>query len=156
MNKRIFVSVLAGVMMSLSAQSMADETPNKTITVYKTPWCGCCQVWTDAVEAAGYHVAVHDLEDLSAIKKQAGVPDDMQACHTAVIGEDRKYILEGHVPIKAVTKLMSERPDIRGIAVPGMPQGSLGMGYDPSAKYTVYALGNKPSDAPKPYLTTGE
>ncbi|MBO6508326.1 MAG: DUF411 domain-containing protein [Roseibium sp.] len=142
--------------LSITAHAHAGEVGKTSVTVYKTPWCGCCQVWTDAIEAAGYTVAVHDVEDLSAIKKQAGVPDDMQACHTAVIGEDRKYILEGHVPIEAIGKLMSERPDIRGISVPGMPEGSLGMGYDPSAKYTVYALGNKPSDQPEPFMTTGE
>jgi hypothetical protein len=154
MTKRTLPLVALAGFIAFSAPAVADE--DKTVTVYKTPWCGCCQVWTDAIEKAGYHVAVKDMEDLSAIKQQAGVPDDMQACHTAVIGSDRKYILEGHVPIEAVEKLMSERPDVRGIAVPGMPQGSLGMGNDPSALYTVYSIGLTPSDPPQPYMTTGQ
>lgn len=153
MTNRYLTLIALGGFLSLSAPSYADE--DRTVTVYKTPWCGCCKVWTDAVEAAGYHVVVEDLEDLSTIKKQAGVPDDMQACHTAVIGDDRKYIIEGHVPLEAVEKMMSERPDIRGIAVPGMPQGSLGMGYDPNATYTVFALGMKSSDTPQPYFDAG-
>ncbi|MEM9632562.1 MAG: DUF411 domain-containing protein [Pseudomonadota bacterium] len=125
------------------------------MTVYKSPWCGCCEVWTEAVEAAGYKVVVEDIEDLSSVKQQAGIPDDMQACHTAVIGKDRKYIIEGHVPLEAIERMMTERPDIRGIAVPGMPQGSLGMGYDPNAQYTVYSLGVEHSQKPKPYMLTG-
>ncbi|MEQ8374969.1 MAG: DUF411 domain-containing protein [Roseibium aggregatum] len=126
------------------------------MTVYKSALCGCCEIWTEAAKEAGFHVVIEDMEDLSAIKQQARVPESMQACHTAVIGDDRKYIIEGHVPLEAIQKMMSERPDIHGIAVPGMPQGSLGMGYDPKAKYTVFSLGNKASDAPQSFMTMGE
>ena len=154
MSRRPFAFALAGGFLGLSSVTWAAE--DNTITVYKTPWCGCCELWTEAVEAAGYKVAVHDMEDLSSIKAQADIPDDMQACHTAVTGGDRKYIIEGHVPLEAVEKMLSERPDIRGIAVPGMPQGSLGMGDDPTAQYTVYTLGQNPADPPVPYLETGQ
>lgn len=150
---KLMLAALGSALFLSAAAQAGDET---TITVYKTPWCGCCEVWTDAVEAAGYTVVVEDHEDLTAIKKQAGVPDDMQACHTAVIGDERKYILEGHVPLEAMEKLMSERPDIRGIAVPGMPQGSLGMGHDPNARYTVFAIGAKGSESAKPYMEMGQ
>jgi hypothetical protein len=154
MTNRFFALAALGGLLALSSPTIADE--DKSITVYKTPWCGCCKIWTDAVEAAGYHVVVNDMEDLSLIKKQAGIPDDLQSCHTAVIGGDRKYIIEGHVPLEALDKLMTERPDIRGLSVPGMPEGSLGMGYDPKAKYTVYTLGSRSAGAPEPYMTTGE
>lgn len=152
-NRTLALVALAGL-LTLSAPAFGDE--DKTVTVFKTPWCGCCKVWADAVEAAGYHVVIEDMENLSEIKKQAGVQSNMQACHTAVIGGDRKYVIEGHVPLAAIEKMMSERPDIRGIAVPGMPQGSLGMGNDPKANYTVYAFGSKSSEAPRPYMTTGQ
>jgi len=151
--KHLMLAALTGTFM-LSGSALGEEATQ--ITVYKSPWCGCCEVWSDAVEAAGYQVAVEDHEDLTAIKKQAGVPEDMQACHTAVIGGDRKYIVEGHVPLEAMDKLLSERPDIRGIAVPGMPQGSLGMGHDPGASYTVYEIGTDASQSPKPYLKMGQ
>ena len=150
---KMMLAALGGALV-LSVAAQAEDGP--TITVYKTPWCGCCEVWTDAVKAAGYKVVVEDLDDLTALKKQAGVPDTMQACHTAVVGGAHTYILEGHVPLEAVDKLMSERPDIRGIAVPGMPQGSLGMGHDPTARYTVYEIGETGSQSPKPFLEMGE
>ncbi|QDG78978.1 DUF411 domain-containing protein [Labrenzia sp. PHM005] len=133
---------------------LADE--EKSVTVYKTPWCGCCHVWAEEVAKAGYSVKVHDMEDLTSIKKQAGVPEDMQACHTAVVGKTRKYVLEGHVPLQAMDKLMSERPDIHGLAVAGMPMGSLGMDYDPNAEYLVHALPQKRGEAPTVYMRMGE
>lgn len=128
----------------------ADE--GAAMTVYKTPWCGCCEVWTDAMRAAGYKFTVKDMEDLTPIKKQAGVSSDLEGCHTAVMGT---YVLEGHVPLEAIGKLRAEQPDVRGIAVPGMPAGSLGMGQDPSARYTVYAFGGV-EDQPVAFYQAGE
>lgn len=154
MKIRKIAFIALGALATLTTGSLADE--EKSITVFKSPWCGCCEIWTDAATETGYDVVIEDLDDLTAIKKQAGVPEDMQACHTAVIGGDRKYVIEGHVPLEAIRKMMTERPDIRGIAVPGMPQGSLGMGFDPTAKYTVYALDHKADGAPRPYMTMGE
>ena len=71
----------------------ADET--KKMTVFKTPWCGCCTAWTEAMQHQGYKVAIRDLEDLTTIKTQAGVPDNLQACHTVALGD---YVLEGSRP----------------------------------------------------------
>jgi len=147
-------SLLAFV--ALAPASIAVSEEQATVTVFKTPWCGCCHLWAEAVEAAGYHVITHDLEDLSAIKTQAGIPDDLQSCHTAVLDTGRKYILEGHVPLEAMDKIQSERPDIRGLAVGGMPQGSLGMGNDPDARYDVHALPVRMSESPFVFFKAGE
>ncbi|MBD8892536.1 DUF411 domain-containing protein [Roseibium litorale] len=155
MTRRIAAFLLIGSALSVSQAAFAAGDGN-TITVYKSPWCGCCEIWTDAAREAGFQVVIEDMEDLSGVKQQAGVPEEMQACHTAVIGDDRKYIIEGHVPLEAIRKMMTERPDVRGIAVPGMPQGSLGMSYDPTAKYTVFTFGSKASGAPQPYMRMGE
>ena len=114
----------------LGASGIAQADDVKKMTVYKTPWCGCCKVWTQAMKKAGSTIEIQDMEDLALIKRQAGVPRQLEACHTAVLGQ---YIIEGHVPLEAVNKLHQEQPAIRGIAVAGMPQGSLGMGYDPKA-----------------------
>ena len=69
---------------------------------------------------------------------QFAVPVDMQGCHTAILAG---YYIEGHVPLEAITRLLAERPNIAGLAVPGMPSGSLGMGDDPGASYDVFAVG---------------
>ena len=129
------ISVLTSLILFVSTPAFADNT--KQMTVFKTPWCGCCQVWAQAMEKEGYNVTIRHVEDLTNVRKQAGIADEIAGCHTAVVDG---YVLEGHVPLQAIRKLMSERPKIRGLSVPGMPQGSLGMGYDPKARYDVLAI----------------
>ncbi|WP_209016078.1 DUF411 domain-containing protein [Roseibium sp. RKSG952] len=137
--------------------TQASADPESTVTVYKTPWCGCCHLWAEAVEQAGYNVTVKDMEDLSGIKKQAGVPAELEGCHTAVMKTGgHTYVLEGHVPLEAMARLADEQPDIRGVAVAGMPMGSLGMGDDPSASYDVDVLPETPSGAPAVFMHMGE
>jgi len=108
------------------------------LVVYKTPSCGCCKGWVKAMETAGFKVEVHDLDDLSATKHAAGVPDELQACHTARIGG---YVVEGHVPAEDIRRLLAERPDIAGIAAPGMPMGSPGMEGAYKDHYDVVTFG---------------
>ena len=121
-------------------------------SVYKTPRGGGCPAWAGGLEKAGYQVSTVDLEDLSAIRKQAGVPAEMEGCHIAAV---EGYFLEGHVPLEAIGKLLSERPEVAGLAVPGMPQGSLGMGDDPSASYEVYAVPRTASEPPRVFYSVG-
>ncbi|MBB4192541.1 hypothetical protein GGE45_002107 [Rhizobium aethiopicum] len=116
------------------------------MTVYKDPNCGCCHEWSKAMAAAGFSVETRDTDDLAAVKARLGVPGELEGCHTAVIEE---YYLEGHVPLEVIRRLLRERPPLRGLAVPGMPPGSLGMGDDPQASYDVYAI---PWGAGPPYL----
>ena len=151
MKYRIIISIpalVAGIFFT--STSVAQETKN--MTVFKTPWCGCCQVWTEAMEKAGYKLTIKHLDDLTTIRKQASVTDEMAGCHTAVLGD---YVLEGHVPLQEIEKLLSERPAIRGISVPGMPQGSLGMGYDKNAKYTVFSFKHDVKSTPEIFYKAG-
>jgi hypothetical protein len=94
------------------------------MTVYKTPTCGCCAKWVEHMKAAGFKVQVQDMDDLTEIKQASGVPIKLRTCHTAVVGN---YVVEGHVPADVVKKMLSEKPKMAGIAVPGMPIGSPGM-----------------------------
>jgi hypothetical protein len=149
-------ALTAATSIAIGNAQARQADPDKTITVFKTPWCGCCQIWADEMIAAGYTVETRDVEDLAPIKRQAGVTDNLAACHTSVIGGTRRYVLEGHVPLQAVEKLMREKPDIAGIAVPGMPAGSLGMGYDPGARYDVYAFSRQGGEPPSVFLRMGQ
>ena len=105
-----------------SAPSVSSALP--VMTVYKSPTCGCCTSWVDAVKAAGFTVEVHDIDDVTPIKDDAGVPADKRSCHTAIIDG---YAIEGHVPPATIKKFLAEHPKAAGLAVPGMPSGSPGM-----------------------------
>jgi hypothetical protein len=95
------------------------------ITVYKTPTFGCCVKWVEYLQKEGFEVKAVNSSDLAPVKQRAGVPPAMSACHTALVDG---YVIEGHVPAQAIRKLLRERPDTRGLAVPGMPANSPGMG----------------------------
>jgi hypothetical protein len=94
------------------------------ITVHKTPWCGCCEGWVTHLKEEGFKVKVIDEDDLHDTKVRLSVPLRMQSCHTAVV---EGYVIEGHVPAKEILRLIKEKPEAIGIAVPGMPVGSPGM-----------------------------
>lgn len=94
------------------------------LTVYKSPYCGCCAAWADKMEGAGFKVTIIEQNNNDAINKQLGVTSDLASCHTAVI---EGYTIEGHVPSKDIKRLLHERPAIAGLAVPGMPASSPGM-----------------------------
>lgn len=131
-------AVLVATLILLAAAAVARAEEGPLIHVFKTPWCGCCAAWADRMEEAGYRTRITDLEDLEPVRRQAAVPAGMEGCHLAAV---EGYVLEGHVPAEAIDKLLAERPAIHGIAVPGMPAGSPGMGDDPSARYDVLTFG---------------
>lgn len=95
-----------------------------TMHVHKTATCGCCSVWIEHVRDAGFRVEAVDVEDLGPVKARLGVPYAKGSCHTAEIGG---YLVEGHVPVEDIRRLLAERPDARGLVLPGMPLGSPGM-----------------------------
>lgn len=94
------------------------------LEVWKMRGCACCEAWADQFVAAGFATRLHEVDDLDPVRTAAGVPADLGGCHTAKVDG---YVVEGHVPVAAVRRLLAERPAISGIAVPGMPAGSPGM-----------------------------
>ena len=128
MERRIFVRVILGagaaaVAAPRVARAMIGAAPIP-MTVYKSPSCGCCKNWVTHMQGAGFTVKVIDMDDLTAVKKNAGVPQKLQSCHTALVGA---YVIEGHVPADLVKKMLNQKPQITGLAVPGMVTGSPGM-----------------------------
>ncbi|MGB3471435.1 MAG: DUF411 domain-containing protein [Erythrobacter sp.] len=122
----------------VNADSHAAMVEHGTLHVAKDPTCGCCGAWVALAREEGFDVETTDTDDIAGAKLDAGVPEALWSCHTATIDG---YVIEGHVPFAAIAKLLEARPDVAGIAVPGMPFGSPGMGDDPDARYDVIAFG---------------
>lgn len=93
------------------------------IEVWKDPQCGCCKDWVDHMQANGFQVTVHESGN-AAVRARLGLPQKLGSCHTALVGG---YLLEGHVPASDVRRLLRDKPQALGLAVPGMPVGSPGM-----------------------------
>lgn len=96
----------------------------ETITVHKTPWCGCCKHWVSHLIDSGFEVVIKETDDLAPVRSSLGVPAALTSCHTAEVGG---YVVEGHVPAAEIKRLLAERPKAKGLSVPGMPLGSPGM-----------------------------
>ncbi|ASC66200.1 MULTISPECIES: DUF411 domain-containing protein [Achromobacter] len=110
--------------------------PKTLIEVWKTPACGCCKDWVSHLEANGFEVTTHDVSDTSSVRQRNRIPDAFGSCHSAVVGE---YVLEGHVPAREITRLLKEKPNAVGLAVPSMPLGSPGMdGPDYGGRHMAY------------------
>lgn len=142
MKRRTFLYLAA----SLAAFPGAGLTSSYAMTVHKDAGCACCAAWASAFSKAGYMVSTVNEPEMQAVKAGFAVPSELWGCHTAEI---EGYYLEGHVPLEAVVQLLRERPPLAGLAVAGMPSGSLGMGNDPGADYDVIAV---PRDGSKPYV----
>lgn len=117
-------SLLAGLAVALPAFSARAAETFPKMTVTKDPSCGCCGAWVDHVRKAGFSVDVVESSEVNRLKVRLGVPQSLASCHTAEVGG---FVIEGHVPADAIKRLLAERPQAKGLAVPGMPVGSPGM-----------------------------
>ena len=94
------------------------------VVVHKSASCGCCGLWIEHMRKAGFQVEVRDSDNVNPVKERVGVPLGKGSCHTAEIGG---YFVEGHVPVEDIKRLLAEKPDAKGLLLPGMPAGSPGM-----------------------------
>lgn len=109
----------------------------ETVKLYHNPGCMCCEKYAEYLNDNGYDVEVLNTNDMAGVNREHGVPRDLASCHTMLMGD---YVVVGHVPADVVSKLLSERPDIRGISLPGMPPGSPGMGGEKREPFVIYTL----------------
>ncbi len=113
------------------------------VKVFKGKYCGCCELYVGYLENKGFKVNVTVVEDIQLEHKKFGVADEMSSCHISEIGG---YVVVGHVPVEAIEKLLKERPEIRGIALPGMPSGSPGMPGEKLKPFVIYSLHDSGTD----------
>lgn len=125
------------IILSIGFSLPSKVVHAEEIMVYKSPTCGCCKKWVKHLEKEGFKVTTKDSRDMKPIKEKFGVKPQFQSCHTAKVG---KYFIEGHVSASDIKKLLKEKPDIKGLSVPGMPMGSPGMEGHKKDKYNVLAI----------------
>ncbi|MFM8899986.1 MAG: DUF411 domain-containing protein [Burkholderiales bacterium] len=124
MKRRSALTSLLGAAGLLAAPKLLHaRDPAVLVEVWKSPTCGCCKDWITHLQANGFQVKVHDVGNVAA-RARLKVPMKLDSCHTALVG---RYAIEGHVPAGDIQRLLKERPDSVGLAVPGMPIGSPGM-----------------------------
>jgi len=134
----ILVIVVALFMVSGGQSYETIENFEGEIDIYKSSSCGCCGIYGGYFKREGNSdTEITNMEDVDSIKNQYGVPVGLRSCHTTIVGD---YFVEGHIPLEAVERLLMEKPDIAGIAMPGMPSGSPGMPGPKSGDFVIYAV----------------
>lgn len=143
MIRNLSTAVLSLVAFTVASAAHAEMSGEGTL--YKNPQCPCCDEYVRQLEQAGMKVTIKTTTDLALVKKQAVVPESLAACHTLIVD---KYVIEGLVPLNVVERLLTERPAIRGISLPGMPRGAPGMAGAKDGPFTIYEISQ---DAAKVY-----
>lgn len=146
MNRRNFFQCALLAVVALPRPATAARL---RAVLYKSPQCGCCEGYATYLRENGFEVDVKETDDLAKISQNAGIPEEIQGCHTMFV---EGYVVDGHVPVSAIRKLLSERPKIVGIVLPGMPQGSPGMTGRKTESFKIYAL-NKDGTAAVVFAT---
>jgi hypothetical protein len=123
MMRSLVVPLALALSISLGGSPSASA---ETIEVWKSESCGCCASWVEYLAKNGFTPKAANVAagELASIKAQAGISPRHQSCHTAKVSG---YVIEGHVPAGDIKRLLTEKPDAVGLAVPGMPVGSPGM-----------------------------
>jgi hypothetical protein len=131
--------ILLALTAALGGAAQAEEP--RTATLYKNPACACCETYADYLRDNGFEVTVEATHDLPLLHRH-GVPDPLVGCHTTLV---EGYVVEGHVPVRTLLRLLTEKPAIKGISLPGMPAGSPGMFGEKTAPFTIYEIGDGPA-----------
>jgi hypothetical protein len=139
------------VMVAAAAVApLAAAQSSRSATLYKNPQCGCCAEHAKYLRRHAYEVSEVATHDLDRIKAEHGVPEPLYGCHTILVGG---YVVEGHVPAGVLDRLLRERPAIRGVSLPGMPDGSPGMTGRKRGPFTIYEIARQPAGEPRVYAT---
>jgi len=126
--------ICVAVFLTLVVPTAWAATALPTVTVYKSPSCGCCGKWVEHMKASGFPIVTHDTDAVATHKARLGVPMGMGSCHTAEVSG---YLVEGHVPAGDVKRLLAEKPRAKGLVSPGMPQSAPGMDMPGNAPYEI-------------------
>lgn len=143
--KRTFLRI--GTALAILAAPLPALAEPIHALLYKNPQCSCCESYAAYLRQNGFEVEVKPSNDLAEISSKAGVPADLEGCHTTFI---EGYVIDGHVPVDVIQKLLKEKPAIAGITLPGMPMGAPGMGGPKTEPFTIYAV-SKDGSAPVVY-----
>lgn len=127
-------ALLQAVLASTMAFPLIAGAAAPVIEVYKSASCGCCEGWVKHLRDNGFTVKAHDVANPSDYREKFGIPNELGSCHTAMV---QGYAIEGHVPAAEIRRLLAEKPNARGLAVPAMPMGAPGMEGATSMPYDV-------------------
>lgn len=139
--RQLSSALLGGCLSAVSGYRARAQHQGYGATLYKDPECDCCSGYGGYLEQNGFRVTIVPTSDLSQINRQRRVPPSLEGCHVTMI---ERYVVAGHVPIRPISRLLAERPNVIGITLPGMPLGSPGMTGLQTGPFTIFEILNGP------------
>lgn len=134
---QLLVPLVVLIFTALAPADAVAANPEPA-TLYQDAQCGCCGEYVAYLRRHGFQLRVVYSEDMASVKAAHGVPSELLSCHTIAIAG---YVVEGHVPVDTLNRLLSEKPQIEGIALPGMPEGAPGMNTFKTEPFVIYEIG---------------
>ena len=131
------ITIRIGTALAILAAPLPALAESIHAVLYKNPQCSCCESYAAYLEQNGFKVDIKPTNDLTEISSKAGVPADLEGCHTMFV---EGYVVDGLVPVDVIQKLLKEKPAITGITLPGMPMGAPGMAGTKTGPFTIYAV----------------
>lgn len=133
----LLASGAAGVAVWRFAGAVGSAEAAMPVTLYKNPQCDCCEAYASYLDGHGFDVKVIPTNDLTLMGEKYGITEAMQPCHLSLVGG---YVVGGHIPVEIVQRLLSEKPQLTGITLPGMPGGVPGMPGEKPDRVTIYEI----------------
>src|SRR5205085_4721581 len=146
-SRRALLTALIGGAAGIISSRVRAASARGEVTLYKNPECGCCEGYADYLRDNGFTVKAIATNELTVMGQKYGIADDLQPCHISLIGG---YVVGGHIPMEIIDRLLTEKPQIVGITLPGMPEGTPGMPGAKPGPLDIYVIGTSP---PKVYAT---
>jgi hypothetical protein len=135
--RTLLTFLLGGAASAIVARPIRAADDRKRVTLYKDPQCSCCEGYADYLHSNGFVVSLVPTHDLPLLDEKYGIATELSPCHISIIDG---YVIGGHVPIAVVNRLLTERPPITGITLPGMPMGSPGMAGKQTEPFKIYEI----------------
>ncbi|MEM4970092.1 MAG: DUF411 domain-containing protein [Sulfolobales archaeon] len=131
------VLAIVALYIVLGMRGENKDLSGLSIALYKSPGCECCTRYAGYLSSLGAEVEVGVIDDIDGLMDKLGIPAELRSCHISIV---EGYIVVGHVPAEAIKKLINEKPNIKGISLPGMPQGSPGMPGPKEGPFIIYSF----------------
>lgn len=145
MNKKYFIIVAIIVLVVVGfvftsndseAINLSEDYGVDSMTIYKSPTCGCCDLYSSYIRKYGVEVTVKNVENMEEVKDKYDVPSPVYSCHTTIMNEK---VVEGHIPVEGIVSLL-EDDSVSNIGMPGMPSGAPGMPGAKKGSFTIYSF----------------
>ncbi|MTI16219.1 DUF411 domain-containing protein [Rhodobacteraceae bacterium RKSG542] len=149
LHKLVRALLIGAVLVGCAVYSVVAQ-PATVVRVYIEPDCTICENWQEDMRDAGFFLKVKEMRDISSVKRQLGVTEELEGCLTAIV---QNYVIEGHVPVRVINRLLREKPLVRGLALPLNTIDGIDNDYERQSRRNIVYSFRTDGSEPVPYFS---